>query len=111
MTRVAIRDYLNPPEEMTASSRPQGEKVRLDILNDWDCADRIVVVFDEGLRATISFMDEAFAKLLDEHNWEDFTTKLRFESLSAYNKQLLTKTLRNRLTHAGVQKSKDNQRR
>ena len=110
MTRLAIRDYLNPPEEKTASTRPQGEKVRRAILENWDTADKIIVVFEENLRATISYMDEAFAKLLDVHQWEEFRAKLKFEHLSDYNKLLLAKTIRNRLTHGIAPKPADNQK-
>jgi hypothetical protein len=41
-----------------------GEKVRNFIEEHWDSSDKIVVEFEPDIKATISFMDEAFAKLI-----------------------------------------------
>jgi uncharacterized protein (DUF1330 family) len=100
MTQVAIKDFLNPPTETSASTRTIGEKVRNFIEEHWDSSDKIVVEFEPDLKATISFMDEAFAKLLDTHTPEEFLNKVSFKDLSEYNQSLVLKVLRNRMAHA-----------
>jgi hypothetical protein len=99
MTQVTIKDFLNPPIETSASTRTLGEKVRNFIEEHWDSSDKIVVEFEPEIKATISFMDEAFAKLLDKHAPEDFLKKVSFKNLSEYNQFLILKVMRNRMAH------------
>ena len=108
MTRVLIKDFLKPPKERSASTRPQGKRVRLFILENWPDVDQFNVMFEKGLRATISFMDEAFAKLLEGYSLDEFAEKVKFGRLSEYNEQLLVKAVSNRIVHGGsaVDKSK-----
>ena len=108
MTRVLIKDFLKPPKEISASTRPQGRRVRLFMLKNWSDVDQFTVMFEKGLRATISFMDEAFAKLLDDYTLDEFAKKVKFDNLSEYNEILLIKAISNRLTHgkSAVDKSK-----
>ena len=99
MTRVLIKDFLKPPKETSASTRPQGRRVRQFMLKNWPEVDQFTVMFEEGLRATISFMDEAFAKILDKYTIDEFAKKVRFDNLSEYNVLLLGKAVINRLAH------------
>jgi hypothetical protein len=101
MTRVLIKDFLKPPKERSASTRPQGRRVRLFMLKNWSDVDQFTVMFEKGLRATISFMDEAFAKLLEGYSLDEFAEKVKFGRLSEYNEQLLVKAVSNRLAHRG----------
>ena len=99
MTRVLIKDFLKPSKEKWASTRPQGKRVRQFMSKNWVDVDQFTVVFEKGLRATISFMDEAFAKLLDDHNPNEVLNKIRLQNASEYNQYLFFKVLRNRLAH------------
>lgn len=99
MTQVVIKNFLDPPRVTSASSRTTGEKVRQFIEEHWDSSDKIVIEFEPDIKTTISFMDEAFAKLLNNHSPQEFLDKISFQNLSDYNKSLILKVIANRVAN------------
>lgn len=73
----------------TLSSRTEGKKMRAAITRRWQHYDVITIDF-EGLDvASVSFMDEAFGRLLDLYGLEDMKSKLKFIGLDDDDRMLL----------------------
>ena len=57
---------------------PSAETLRRHILDNWDKYEKISVTFDSVVKMTRTFLDEAFAKILEERSLEDFNQKIYF---------------------------------
>lgn len=57
---------------------PSAESLRKHILENWDRYERISISLDSVVQMTRPFLDEAFAKLLEEHSLDDFNQKVHF---------------------------------
>jgi hypothetical protein len=55
---------------------PSGESLRKHVLDNWDKYERISILLDNIVQMTRPFMDEAFAKLLEDHPLEEFNQKI-----------------------------------
>ena len=71
------------------SSRKDGKKLRLKICQHWETVDTIKLDFHNMEVASVSFIDEAFGALVDDHSLEELKDKLSFLNLEeAYSKLL-----------------------
>ena len=57
---------------------PAGDTVRQIILDSWDNYEKISIYFDGIAKMTRPFVDEAFGKVLESKNLEQFNSKLHF---------------------------------
>ena len=57
---------------------PAGDTVRQAIVDNWDKFERIVISFDGIAKMTRVFVDEAFARLLENHTLEEINQKVFF---------------------------------
>ncbi len=57
---------------------PSAESFRKYILENWDKYERISISLDFVVQMTRPFLDEAFAKLLEDRSLEDFNQKIHF---------------------------------
>jgi len=55
---------------------PSAESLRKHILANWDKYERISVLLDNIVQMTRPFLDEAFAKLLEDHTLDEFNQKI-----------------------------------
>ena len=55
---------------------PSAESLRKHILDNWDRYERIAISLDNVVQMTRPFMDEAFAKLLEDHPLDEFNQKI-----------------------------------
>ena len=55
---------------------PSAESLRKHVLENWDKYERISLLLDNIVQMTRPFMDEAFAKLLEDHPLEEFNQKI-----------------------------------
>jgi len=55
---------------------PSAESLRKHILGNWDRYERISILLDNVVQMTRPFIDEAFAKLLEEHSLDEFNQKI-----------------------------------
>ncbi len=55
-----------------------GEELRKKIEEAWDRYEKINISFDNIVKMTRTFTDEAFAKLLENHSLEEFNQKVYF---------------------------------
>jgi hypothetical protein len=55
---------------------PSAESLRRHVLDNWDRYERISISLDNVVQMTRPFMDEAFAKLLEEHSLDEFNQKI-----------------------------------
>jgi len=57
---------------------PSAESLRKHVLDNWDEYERISISLDNVVQMTRTFVDEAFAKLLEAHNLDEFNQKIHF---------------------------------
>lgn len=57
---------------------PSAETLRKHILDNWDKYERISISLDSVMKMTKPFLDEAFAKLLEDHPLDEFNQKIHF---------------------------------
>ena len=57
---------------------PSAESLRKHILESWDKYERISILLDSVVQMTRPFLDEAFAKLLEDHSLDEFNHKIFF---------------------------------
>jgi hypothetical protein len=55
---------------------PSAESLRKLVLDNWDRYQRISISLDNVVQMTRPFMDEAFAKLLEDHSLDEFNQKI-----------------------------------
>ena len=67
-------DY--PQGRAAAEGTPSGETFRKHILDSWDKYEKINILFEGIVKMTRTFVDEAFAKLLEERSLEEFNQKI-----------------------------------
>ena len=70
---------------------PSAESLRKHILANWDKYERISVLLDNIVQMTRPFLDEAFAKLLEERSLDEFNQKIHLPDA----KENLVKDLNN----------------
>jgi STAS-like domain of unknown function (DUF4325) len=78
-------------------TRKGGATVRNAIEEAWNRADTIVVDFGNKRIASISFMDEAFGKLVRNHDREELLAKFRPIRIRPFDKVLLNDVVSLRL--------------
>ena len=65
------------PQGRTADEgTPSGETFRQHILDSWDKYERINILFEGIVKMTRTFVEESFAKLLEERTLEEFNKKI-----------------------------------
>ena len=55
---------------------PSAETFRKYILSNWDKYEKISILLDNVVQMTRPFLDEAFAKLLEDHSLDEFNQKI-----------------------------------
>lgn len=70
---------------------PSAETLRKHILANWDKYERISILLDNIVQMTRPFLDEAFAKLLEERSLDEFNQKIHLPDA----KENLVKDLNN----------------
>lgn len=78
-------------------SRDDGLRMREWIIKQWNKNDRIVFDFENILIASVSFLDEAFAKLAFDYSKDELVKKLKFENLQHFDRALLNDLVRARI--------------
>ena len=67
-----------PQGRETISEQVGGADVRQIIEDAWDKYEKVYISFDNIVKMTRTFTDEAFAKLLEGHSLEEFNQKVYF---------------------------------
>ena len=67
-----------PAGRTSEDGEPAGDTIKSLILDNWDKYEKISVYFEGVVQMTRPFVDEAFAKLLEEHSLDEFNQKLHF---------------------------------
>ena len=70
---------------------PSAESLRKHILDNWGRYERISILLDNVVQMTRPFLDEAFAKLLEDHSLDEFNQKIHLPDA----KENLVKDLNN----------------
>ena len=78
------------PQGRTADEgTPSGETFRQHILDNWDKYEKINILFEGIVKMTRTFVDEAFAKLLEERTMEEFNQRIYLpDAKEAYVQEL-----------------------
>jgi hypothetical protein len=60
----------------SSDGSPSAESLRKHVLENWDKYERISILLDNVMQMTRPFLDEAFAKLLEDHPLDEFNQKI-----------------------------------
>ncbi len=74
-------------------TRDDGEIIRDIIFESWGKEDKIVLDFKNIQIASVSFIDEAFGMLANGYSRNEMKSKLEFQNMDVYDKQLLNDIL------------------
>ena len=66
------------PQGRTSDDGNGADDLRVLIEDNWGRYEKIIVLLDGIVRMSRVFIDEAFAKLLDDHSLEEFNNKIFF---------------------------------
>ncbi len=77
-------------------TREDGKKIRNLIQNNWEKENSFTIDFGKLLIASVSFIDEAFGKLINEYPVQELKGKLKFQNMLKYDRDLLRDILRSR---------------
>jgi hypothetical protein len=69
-------------------TRLDGKVVHDLIVQNWSSADSIVIDFGNILIASVSFLDEAFGTLTDEHSTKEISEKIKFVNITTFDRNL-----------------------
>ena len=67
-----------PAGRASEGGEPAGDTIKNLILENWDKYEKLAIYFEGVVQMTRPFVDEAFAKLLEEHSLDEFNQKLHF---------------------------------
>ncbi len=81
--------------------RPEGLKLRLFFEDNWDKTDIFEVDFQLTKIASVSFFDEAFAKLANKATMEELRKKVSIINLGDFDKRLLNDVVKDRYSNKG----------
>lgn len=95
--RIRVRDVC-PDSRMF---RPDGEKLRGEILARWSTDDRVDVDFENDTIASVSFLDEAIAVLFLEHSPESIRARLKTSNMTPGDRGVLNRQVALRIREAG----------
>jgi len=89
---ISVFEYIGdtvPHGRTSEDGGPSAEGLRNQILDNWDQYDKINISFDNIAKMTRTFVDEAFAKLLETRTLDEFNTRLYFpDAREAITKEL-----------------------
>ena len=91
-------------------SRDDGFRLREWIEKEWKNNDKLTFDFGNLLIASVSFIDEAFAKLAFNHRKEELVNKLKFENLRPFDRALLNDLVLARIRESESSLKKTNNR-
>ena len=86
---------------------PSAESLKKHILDNWDKYERISISLDFVVQMTRPFLDEAFAKLLEDHSLNDFNQKIHFPDAKENIVKDLNNAFKVRLKIIQSQRAKD----
>lgn len=79
--KVKLYDILQtqaPFGRTSEDGSPSAETIRQLINDKWDKYEKIIISFENIVSMTRTFVDEAFAKLLEDHTLVEFNQKIHF---------------------------------
>ena len=95
--RIRVRDVC-PDSRMF---RPDGEKLRGEILARWSVEDPLDVDFENDTIASVSFLDEAIAVLFLEHAPEFIRARLKTSNMTPGDRGVLNRQVAQRIREIG----------
>jgi len=79
----SIMGTSTPAGRTSEEGEPAGDTIRRLILDNWDKHEKIVILFEGIAKMSRPFVDEAFAKVLEERTLNEFNSKLYFPDAKA----------------------------
>ena len=86
---------------------PSGDTIRQLANDNWDKYEKINILFEGVARMTRGFMDEAIAKLLDDHSLEEFNAKIHFPDAKESIVKELNECIKLRLKIIRIKKERE----
>jgi len=79
----SIMGTSTPAGRTSEEGEPAGDTIRRLILDNWEKHEKIVILFEGIAKMSRPFVDEAFAKVLEERTLNEFNSKLYFPDAKA----------------------------
>ena len=79
----SIMGTSTPAGRTSEEGEPAGDTIRRLILDNWEKYEKIVILFEGIAKMSRPFVDEAFAKVLEERTLNEFNSKLYFPDAKA----------------------------
>lgn len=96
-----------PAGRTSEGDTPGGDVVRKLINDNWGTSEKIVVSFEGIGKMSRAFIDEAFAKLLEDHTLEEFNKKVFFPDANDFLVKSLNDAFKLRLKIIQAQKERE----
>ncbi|MDP3730773.1 MAG: STAS-like domain-containing protein [Candidatus Omnitrophota bacterium] len=96
---IKLKDIIGEycSQRQNSPSGKGGQHIRQVILDNWNKAGKIEISFDGVKLSTLSFIDEAFAKLAINYSLEQLKSKLIFSQIDEETKNKINKGIEVRI--------------
>ena len=97
---INLKEFLEtdyPQGRTSEGGSPSAETLRLHVMENWDKYRKIIISLDAIVKMTRTFVDEAFAKILEDHTLEEFNEKIFFPDAQEAQVQALNQALKLRM--------------
>ncbi len=107
---VNVKEFLGtdyPQGRTSEDGAPSAETLRQYILDNWDNYRKISISLESIVKMTRTFVDEAFAKLLEKCTLEEFNEKIYFPDAKEAQVQELNQAFKLRLKIINTQRERE----
>ena len=107
---VNIKEFLGtdyPQGRTSDDGSPSAETLRRHIMDNWDKYQKITISFDAIVKMTRTFVDEAFAKILEDRTMDEFNEKLFFPDAQEPQVRALNVALKLRMKIISTQRERE----
>ncbi len=87
-------------------TRDDGKVIHDLIVKKWNTADLIKIHFNNILIASVSFLDEAFGNLAEDHTAEEISRKIKLVNMKDFDRNLANNIFRSRQVQKQLQHAK-----
>lgn len=107
---INVKEYMGtdfPQGRTSEDGSPSAETLRLYILDSWEKYRKISISLDSIAKMTRTFVDEAFAKILESCTLEEFNDKIYFPDAKEPQVEELNSAFKLRLKIISTQRERE----
>ena len=107
---INVKEFLGtdyPQGRTSEDGSPSAETLRQHIVANWDKYRKISISLESIVKMTRTFVDEAFAKIMEDHTVEEFNEKIFFPDAKEAQVQELNQAFKLRLKIISTQRERE----